>query len=295
MRQVINGSGQNTTNFVTTALLGNQELILADLYLIGDPSSSHAVWLTDWSTPLLWSAWGKFYPAVTSRGSIKSQIGLEVTTMDFEWTPSSMDFTGDIATTSPYQKAWLGVYDGVPFRSWTCYMPTPGDANTYGASELFGGRIGNVTISRGSIKFSVTSFLDVINQMVPGPVVESTNPISGFKGASGPGGTNIVPNFTVTTASQNQVNGSGGTFAVGDFTDGFLYMTSGQLKGMWSVITGNSATLAGVTTFNLSMPFPWSPALGDTFYASSVYPLDKTTAGANYFGFPFVPAPETAV
>lgn len=252
--------------------------------------------LTDWITPLKWTPWGTFLPAVTTRGSVKSQVGLEVTTMDFEWTPSNKVFTKNITTTSPFQKAWLGVYDGAPFRSWTCYMPSPGDADTLGASELFGGRVGDVRVERGSIKFTVTSFLDVVNQYVPGPVVESTNAIAGFKGAIGPGMTLPVPNFTVSAASNIQISGSGGgSFSAGVFTDGFAYLTSGSLQGKWSVITGNLATSSGITVFNLSTPFPWPPSVGDTFYASARFPINQATAGSQYFGFPYVPAPESAI
>src|SRR5258707_6259105 len=42
---------------------------------------------------------------------------------------------------SPYQLSQMGFWDNWPVRVWTAYMPTKGDANTYGASELFGGRV----------------------------------------------------------------------------------------------------------------------------------------------------------
>ncbi len=295
MKAVINGQGQDTSQFIVRAMLGGNEIALADLYLIGDPGDPNAVYLTDWSSPLKWTPWGTFYPAtIPSRGTVKSQIGLEVTTMDFEWSPNNLNFLLDVNQTSPYQKAWLGLYDGMTFRSWTCFMPTPGDADTFGAAELFGGRIGNVVVERGSIKFTVSSFLDVVNQMVPGAVVESTNTIAGFKGASGPGGSRTVPKFTVTSASNAQITGSSGTnYLVGDFTDGFVYMLSGSLSGMWSPITGNAATLLTNTAFNLSVPFPFPPSVGDVFYASATFP--NVQGSVQYFGFPFVPAPESAV
>ena len=295
MKAVINGAGQNTAQFVVRALLGGQQLYLANLYLIGDPGDPNAFYLTDWGSPLKWTPWGVFQPtSIPSRGSVKSQIGLEVTTMDFEWAPNNFNFISDVNKTSPYQKAWLGLFDGMVFRSWTCFMPSPGDADTFGAAELFGGRIGNVVVERASIKFTVSSFLDVVNQMVPGSIIESTNTIAGFKGASGPGGSRTVPTFTVTSASASQITGSSGTnYTVGAFTDGYVYMTSGSLTGMWSPITGNAATVSTNTAFNLSVPFPSVPAAGDTFYASATFP--NVQGGAQYFGFPFVPAPESAV
>lgn len=291
MRTVTNGNGQDSTNAVLGFLSSNTEMYIANLYLIGEPEDPESIWLTDWSTPLLWSAWGTFYPAVIpSRGTVKSEIGLTVQTMDFEWTPNNFQFTGDITSTSPYQKAWFGRYDGASFRAWTCYMPTPGDANTFGASELFGGRVGQLTVERASIKITVNSFLDVVNQMVPGSVVESTNSIAGFKGAYGPGGTLPVPTFTVASAGISTITGVGGTFALNDFLDGYVFITSGISAGSWSIIASNAATNASHTIFTLTQPLPFPPNGGDSFYASAHFPINQ--ADGQYFGFPFVPAPE---
>lgn len=300
MRTVINGKGVDSSSGVMTYLQTNNQLYLANLYLIGNPEDPEAYWLTDWSTPLTWSFMGTFLPAVIpSRGSVKSQVGFEVTTMDFEWSPSNKTFTQSIAATSPYQKAWLGRFDGQPFRSWTCYMPQPGDADTFGCSQLFGGRIGNVVVERGSIKFTVNSFLDVVNQMVPGSVIETLNTIAGFKGATPPAGLSNIPTFTVVTASDTVIvatctNPAGLTFATDIFVDGFMQFTSGSLVKMFSSISAN--TRVGSTSnnqFTVFTPFPWSPSTGDNFFVSATFPINQ--ADGQYYGFPYVPDPNTAI
>jgi len=293
LRTIINGLGQDVTATVAALLQGNNELRLATLYLLGEPEDPAAYWLTDWDTPLTWSWWGTFQPAVVKRGSVTSKIGLEVQTLDFQWSPNNFNFTQDINSTSPYQQALLGKFDGWSFRSWTVYMPKPGDCDSFGASELFGGRCGDCQTERGNIKFTINSDLDVVNQMVPGSVIESSNSIAGFKGACGPGGTQPAPAFVVNGATGKQITGTGATFALDDFVDGFLLCTSGSLKGMWSAILGNAATVAGDTTFVVANPFPWPPANGDTFIASAVFP--NLQGASQYFGFPFVPAPEQAI
>ncbi len=256
--------------------------------------------MTDWSTPLLWSAWGTFYPAAgLKRGKTSSTVGFEVQTMDFEWSPDNFDFTQDIATTSPYQAAWLGRYDGVKFRSWTCYMPFPGDADTLGAAELFGGRVGDISTERNKIKLTVNSFLDVVNQMVPGSVIEVLNTIAGFKGATPPAGLTQVPTFVVTSAAQGQINADctsptpGQIFSTDAFEGGFLQMTSGALSGMWTSIATNTGVSGPHNAFTLFQKFPWPPIAGDTFYASATFPINQ--ADGQYFGFPYVPDPSTAI
>jgi len=72
---------------------------------------------------------------------------------------------------------------------------------------------------------------------------------------------------------------------------------SGQtLRGFYSIIAANSNVIvSGVhhTQIQLYSPLPWAPTPGvDTFYVSSQAPI--TQADGDYFGFPYVPAPETA-
>lgn len=293
MRTVIGGNGTDNTVAVLEWLAGGNQLNLATLCLIGEPEDPNAYWLTDWETPLTWSWWGQFLPTSMKRDTVASKVGLEVQTLNLDWSPNNFNFTQDINATSPYQQAVYGKFDGQKIRLWTVYMPRAGDADTFGASELFGGRVGECKVERGHIKFTINSFLDVINQMVPGSVIESSNTIAGFKGACGPGGTQPAPAFTVNGGTAKQIIGTGSAFALDDFVDGFLYFTSGPLQGMWSAIIGNAATVAGNTTFTVAQPFPWPPVAGDTFVASAVFP--NSQSGAQYFGFPFVPAPEQAI
>lgn len=295
LRTVINGLGQDVTAQLQNWLAGRHQLTLATLYLIGEPEDLNALWLTDWQTSLTWSWWGQFHPATIKRGAVKSQIGLQVDTLQVEWSPNNFVFQQSLAATSPYQQAYLGKFDGASFRSWTVYMPTPGDADTFGASELFGGRVGECKVERAKITFTVNSYLDVVNQLVPGSVIESSNAAAGFKGACGPGGTQPAPVFTVTAGGNNQVTGNNAAnFHIDDFVDGYVFFTSGSLKGVWSAVVGNAATdVHHNTAFSLAQNLPWPPAAGDTFYASSVFPNVQGSSG--YYGFPFVPAPEQAV
>ncbi len=304
MRTVTDGRGRNSTAAVAAWLAGHNQLTLANLYLIGEPEDPNAQWLTDWQSPLTWSWMGTFYPAsIPSRGSVSSKIGFEVATFLFEWAPKNLNFVQDIQRTSPYQQAYLGKFDGQPFRAWTVYMPTAGDADTFGASELFGGRIGNSEVGRASIKFTVNSFLDVVNQQVPGSVIEVLNSIAGFKGATPPAGLTVIPKFSVFSVNPNNrlilanclSPTPGQIFATGAFQGGFIQFIIGSLAGLFSAVEQNAASSSptGHNTFQLFNGFPWAPAVGDVFYASATFPINQVDG--QYFGFPYVPDPSSAL
>jgi hypothetical protein len=311
MRQVISGLGLDSTAATAAWLSAGKNLTLANLYLIGEPENPFSLWLTDFETPLLWPAWGTFYPAVIKRGTVTSKVGLEVQSLSLTWTPPNSAYTQTVSNANPYQLAKLGFYDNWLVRVWTVYMPTPGDASTFGASELFGGRIADSKIGRGSIAFTVNSFLDVVNQQVPTNVIELTNSAAAYTAATPPRGFTHIPQFNV-------IQGSSNTQVIGDQTypnahsilntnvarQGFLAFNSGPgstLGGCWSAISQNIGIntltpIDGRETFNqflLDSPLPWPPSSGDTFYVSGAAPLDVTDG--DYYGFPNVPDPSTAL
>lgn len=173
MRRVIDGSNRDTTAHVAVYLASRNEFRLCNLYMIGEADWPGLLRLTDYESPLLWRPQGLFNPANIQRGRVSSRIGLETTTLDLSYRPTpEYDVYKSIAD---------GYYDNWPVRIWTAFMPTPGDVETYGCAELFGGRIGETQIDRAEIRFTVNSFLDVINQSLPNQVIELTNPLLAFE------------------------------------------------------------------------------------------------------------------
>jgi hypothetical protein len=310
MRQFIAGDGSDSTAAVLSYLASHRQLYLADLVLIGEPEEPSAAWFTGWNSPLSWPPWGVFQPTVISRGKMTSQVGLQVDSMEFTWSPPLTAFGTTTATANPYQKAQTGFYDNKKFRLWRTVMPTPGDANTYGACEVFGGRIAKSTVERGKITFEINSFLDVINQSVPPNVIDLNNTLANFAG-----NTPVVsdsetqlPQFTVvaptstnqvfarcTSPTLNKVYGSN------KFAYGYMVFSAGStLEGYFAPIASSGKTKIGVTNYNgfaLYAAFPWAPTVGDTFYCSIQPPINLQDAatGFEYFGFPYVPQPEGAM
>jgi hypothetical protein len=308
MRQVIGGDGSDTTAAVAAWLCDRHQYCMANLILIGEPEDPRSVWLTDWESPLVYSAWGTFCPDTVKRGAVNSKIGLEVATLTIDWSPKNPGpITQNLDTANPYQLAQYGLYDNLPVRVWTVYMPTPGDANTFGASALFGGRVSNITTERGTIHLEVTSFLDVVNIDFPTNVIELTNTVAAYKGATPPAGLSVVPQFNIlagsdqtkiiaqcTSPTLNQV------FADNIFRAGFVVFNRGfgmTLGGFWSGVYANLRSSSGGVDVNeivLYTPLPWPPTPGlDTCYVSAAFPVNQSDV--SYLGFPYVPSPSSAV
>lgn len=308
MRKVTGGNGQDTTAAVKAWLTAGHSLSLANLYLIGEPEDSMSIWLTDWESPLVWPCWGTFQPGVIKRGSVTAKIGFDVDALEITWSPRPAPLTASIATANPYQLAQIGYWDNWRVRVWTVYMPTPGDANTYGCSELFGGRIADSTCERGAIKWRVNSFLDVVKQQVPTNVIELLNTAAAYAGAVPPKDYRgpQIPNFmTVEGSSPTQVNayctdGDSVIFDDNAFQHGYLIFIAGEgatLGGVWSAIAQNTRVTIGDFDYNqflLYAPLPWPPTAGvDAFYVSAAAPVNQ--ADGEYYGFPYVPNSENAI
>ena len=317
MRTVTAGNGVNTTANVVSYLASNNELTLANLYLIGNPEDPGALYLTDWETDLSWPIWGTFKRTVITRGTVSAKVGLEVATLEVTWSPQQTNLTQNTQTANPRQLAQFGFYDNMPVRVWRAIMPTPGDANTFGAFELFGGTIADSVVDRASIKFTVNSFLAVIDQKIPPNVIEITNMLANYRAATPPSGFTVIPQFATVAGSTNlRVNAdetspnaghiySDHTFDAAGKGTGYLVFNSGgsqTLGGVWSAIAlSTSYTDGGGSHHNefvLYDPLPWPPTPGvDTFYVSGAFPgtqADATAAGQPYVGWPFVPDPSQA-
>lgn len=312
MRAFTDGNGNDSTAAVKAYLLANNQFRFADLYLVGETEDADALWLTNWESPLLWSAWGKFLPASIQRDKVSSLVGLEVARMRITWSPPIGIFGSPgstLSSLSPYQIAQSGYYDNKRVRLWRALMPTPGDVNTYGATPWFGGWIAESIVKRGSIEFKADSFLNVINQMVPPNVIESQNTFAGFSAGTPvlADGETSVPTFTVVAPSDAvQINAAclqpsaGKIYAKNRFARGYMVFLPGStLAGAWSAIGANAEFSPGgglhYNGFTVYTPFPYDPTPGDQFYVATQPPVNQSDPGNTYQGFPYVPDPETAL
>lgn len=311
MRKVIGGNGLDNTAAVQAYLAANKTLVLRDLYIIGEPEDPRSIWLTNHEAPVIYSPYGRtrvFQPAVVSRGGVTAKIGLEVQKLTVTWSPAAQAFTVNTATASTAQLARLHFYDNWPVRVLRAFMPTPGDADTLGCADWFGGRVDTVDVARNKLVFNVNSLVNVVTQKVPSTVVEVTNTLAATTAVTLPVGDSSIPLFTCFTgSSDNQILADCSSptvnriYSGNEFVGGYMVFLSGAgatLAGAWSAISGNGRYTDGHgnhhSIFTLYSPLPWPPTpTVDRFYVSKAAPINL--ADESYYGFPYVPSPQSAV
>ncbi len=308
MRQVISGTGTNTTAATQAYLNSTVNPYIRDLILIGRPEDPNAIRLTNHEAPVVYPPWGTFMPYAGSRDMVETKIGLEAQNLSIRWAPSNQSNTANTGTASPFQLARLHFYDNWPVRIFRAFMPTPGDAMTLGAADWFGGRVTNANVERNKLTFNLTSFLDVVTQKVPSTVIEVTNTLAGTTAVTLPAGDPSIPIFQCFTGSTEN-------FIIADalsptldriysgnlFVGGYMVFLSGPgatLAGAWSAIGQNGEFTDGDgnhhSEFEIYTPLPWPPTpTVDTFYVSMAPPINL--GDESYYGFPYVPNPQTGV
>ena len=311
MRRVIGGNGSDTTVATQAYLNSTDEPILRDLIIIGPPENPNALYLTNHEAPVLYRPYGLFQPAVVSRPGVEAKVGLDAQSLAISWTPGASaqaSQTASTSTASPYQLAAQHFYDNWPVLILRCFMPTPGDADTLGCAEWFGGRIQNCKRARNKLIFNTKSYADVLKQKIPSTVVEVTNTLASTAAVTLPTGDASIPVFscirpsTETYIVADCLSPVGGKIYSGnEFSEGYMVFLSGSgatLAGAWSAIGQNGAWTDGNgnrhSEFVIYSPLPWPPTPGvDTFYVSKTAPVN--VGDESYYGFPYVPNPTQAV
>lgn len=189
-RTFTNGSGADVTSTTLAQITAaGRSYEVCDLIVIHtNPTLSggyldQTFLLTSYGANVRWNYRGTFVPAQFSRGEVESKIGLESDTLEIDWGPKDTDVLATNVTTSNVtafgttltvmQGFNYGLFDNGIVEVWRC--PFPNQANTYGASLLFSGRIGDIQPSRLGVKMTLQSRLELLNIQVPTNIVEPTN------------------------------------------------------------------------------------------------------------------------
>lgn len=237
---------------------------------------------------------GPYFERTGNKAKAHWKIGTSVDTLTFDVMPGS----GVVGNFSFYQACLFGNFDGANLLYQKAFMPTYGDTSA-GVYDMFRGRVGDVTLGRKIITFTINSYLELLNQNMPVNFYQS-----------GCNNTLFDTNCTLSPA----LFSSPGVVAVGStagsilanlgqptgyYDLGKVVFTSGQLNtfalGVKSWVQGSPGTLT------MNKPFPVTPAIGDTFTAYAGCDKQQQTCfsskfnnGANFRGTPYVPVPETA-
>ena len=174
------------------------------------------------------------------------------------------------------------------------------DWNTpIGTINNFLGRVSTLDVTRTEAKIKVKSWMVMLDLQLPKNTYQPTCLHSLYDAGCGISRSSHQYSGRVNAAStQISVMVNVGAFGVGagTFTQGYVQFTSGTNAGQKRTVLGND-----LVSLRLAMPLLNVPAIGDTFL---IYPgCDHTSATcaskfnnlANFRGFEFVPAPETAL
>jgi hypothetical protein len=286
MRSFIGGNGSNTTSAVQAYLAANRQLCAADLLqlktAIQGEQWSQNILLTAFDRPLTWSQVGTFVPGRFTRGEIDSTVGLDTISMDLEWYLRDSDVFFNApgrVTVTQIQAFERGLWDNGLVNVYRTVMPTIGDANTYGATQMFGGRIAEVTeISRVGVKVKVNSLLELLDLNVPTNLIEATNVQCQYGIGQPPAGLPAAPVFTVVAGAPAGIlwgdcisPTSGQLFGADTFDFGYIQFASGTSLGEIFRSVWFSEPQSGHNAFYLYDPLPWLPATGEQFMAYVPY------------------------
>jgi uncharacterized phage protein (TIGR02218 family) len=288
MKTPTNIGGNNLAIWLQTAT----EIRMADLYTIILKNGA-ALRYTTWDTNLtvLGNTFLTGPPSIT-RSAIEEKLGMEVATLEVTLEASLTDTVNGVPI---LQAIGQGIFDGATFRIDRLFMDSA--SQQIGTAVRFSGFIGAVDeLTRASAKLTVNAGTAYLNLQLPAIILQPGCTNTLFDARCGLFKASFANNLVVQAGSTVNKIISGSAQPDTYFDNGQLIFTSGPNTGLVKAIR---QYIAGVMSFN--SPLPFAPNAGDIFTA---YPgCDKTQATctgkfnnlANFEGFPYVPAPETAI
>lgn len=281
---------KTTTPACATLLQSSRQVFMVELLTLTLPDGT----AVRWSCGDVAIAYGgnTWQPGpVIERDSVRLSTGIEVVSCSVTF---HADDSVTIAGVPLLRAARRGVLGGASVKIEKGFTDDPANPLA-GLVHLFEGRIGDVEINSTSVQCEVKSFTELLDTMIPRNVYQAsclhTLYGAGCGVSKAANGLNLQVQAGSTASVLRCLVAGAGVYDLGE-----LVFTSGVNLGVRRAVKQHTAG-----QLLLSFPLADLPAVGDTF---TVYKgCDKTLAtckakfanGARFKGFPFVPAPETAV
>ena len=292
MKTPTNIGGNNLVTWLQSAT----EIRMGDLYTITLKNGT-ALRYTSWDTNLV--VLGNTFltgPPNISRSAIEEKLGMDVATLEITIEASLTDTINGVPI---LQAIGQGLFDGASFKIDRLFMDS--SSNQIGTVVRFSGFIGALDeLTRSSAKLSVNAGTAFLSMQLPAVILQPgcTNTLfdarCGLVKASFAEANVVQAGSTVNKVLSLSAKGDG------YYDNGQIAFTSGANAGLVKAVKQYFSTGGPFFTFN--SPLPFVPNAGDAFIA---YPgCDKTQATCasskfsnlvNFEGFPYVPAPETAI
>jgi len=280
-------------NNLVTWLQGATEIRMADLYTITLISGT-VLRYTSWDTTL--TILGNTFltgPPNIARSAIEEKLGMDVATLEVTIEASLADTINGVPI---LQAIGQGLFDGATFRIDRLFMDSA--SNQIGTVVRFSGFIGALDeLTRSSAKLSVNAGTAYLSMQLPAVILQPGCTNTLFDARCGLAKSSFAESNVVQAGST--VNKLLSSSAKGDgyYDNGQIAFISGANAGLVKAVRSYAGQ-----QFTFNSPLPFAPNAGDVFTA---YPgCDKTQATCasskfsnlvNFEGFPYVPAPETAI
>lgn len=265
---------------LSALLAADADLFIADVYdftLVGGGTLRYTNADADLTVNgKLYSAggikFGPYFDTEGNRGGGRWALGVEVDSIMFDVMPGEATIAGAPFLTACQQ----GVFDGATLKKQRLFMPTFGDTRR-GPVTIFLGRVAEVDCGRSKATFTVNSHLELLDQTFPRNMYQAGCVNNLGDTACGVNLAALAVACTVTTATVSQINANLAVAPAGQFNQGKVTFTSGDLNGLSRTVKLATAGAPGAIT--MLFPFPSAPAPGDTF---NIFPgCDKTYSGTN--------------
>ncbi len=289
MKTPTNIGGNNLVTWLQSAT----EIRMADLYTITLKSGA-TLRFTTWDTNL--TVLGNTFltgPPNIERSAIEEKLGMDVTTLEITIEASLADMLSGVPI---LQAIGQGFFDGATFRIDRLFMDAA--SNQIGTVVRFSGFIGALDeLTRSAAKLAVNAGTAYLSMQLPAVILQPGCTNTLFDARCGLAKASFANSLIVQAGSTANKIITTSVRPDGYFDNGQLVFSSGSNNGLVKAIRQFQS---GQISFN--SPLPFVPSAGDAFTA---YPgCDKTQATCasskfnnlvNFEGFPYVPAPETAI
>jgi len=286
---------KNVSSALQTLFAAGTQFLMADLYTVTLVNGLGTLYYTSADVSLTWN--GHLYTCLgpkIQRDQIKVIVGVQVDSLDISFFPELTDL---VLGEPFYQQVIQGVLDGAWISLDRAFLTSWTTAGLVGTVNMFQGKVAGCVVGRTSAKLTVKSPLELLNMNLPRNTYQQGCQHNLFDAGCG-----LSQAAFAVSGACTGTQGTGNlqtnlTQPNGYFTLGYLQFTSGVLNGQWRSINGTNST-GGLA---LMYPFPEAPSSGDTF---TIYPgcdhQQATCSGKfnniiHFRGFPYVPAPTTAV
>jgi hypothetical protein len=327
MRTITGGDGSDQTAAVQAWLLGNNsQLEIAELYQINTPyllvggnvfQKPTPFFVTGYGGPLKYNKIFEpdgvtiptFLPSVISRDQLNFSVGLDDVECKVTWAPKASNLygipSGSAQPATSIQQAFVeGKFNNGSVRIWKVYMPTPGDANTFGVMELWMGRIAQVDVSALGIEISCKGFTDLLEDQIPRYIIQPGNRTNqqGMINSVAAFGSQVIgpavagEGITIAGSTRTAIRFNGPTMEL--YAPHSLAGMYVQLDTYLPARIYDNTNDGTHNTIYIQGKFPTAPGTGLNLLVQSSIPADVQTQpdGSQQLpGFPFVPRPEDQV